>query len=161
MKIGVISDTHLKRGNDLLEKVIKRYFKETDLILHAGDLVSLEVLDAFKDKKVVAVVGNMDSQEVRNQLPEKEVVEAAGFKIGLIHGWGSPNGLEKKVAASFQNVDCVVFGHSHRGFNKIMDNILLFNPGAFASSFFSPRDSSIGLLNLGEKIEGEIIKISG
>lgn len=41
MKIGVISDTHLSRGNDLLEKTIKRYFEDADLILHAGDLVSL------------------------------------------------------------------------------------------------------------------------
>lgn len=159
MKIGVISDTHLSRGNDLLEKVIERYFKDTDLILHAGDLVSLEVLDAFKGKKVVAVAGNMDSREVRSKLPEKEVIEAGRFKIGLIHGWGSPNGLEKKVASSFQNADCVVFGHSHRSFNKIIDNVLLFNPGAFSSSFFSTRDSSIGLLNIREKIEGEIIRI--
>ena len=159
MKIGVISDTHLSRGNELLKKTIERYFKDADLILHAGDLVSLEVLDTFKDKKVVAVSGNMDSREVRQKLPEREVVEAAGFRIGLIHGWGSPNGLEIKVAESFKNVDCVVFGHSHRGFNKIINGVLLFNPGAFSSSFFSTRDSSIGLLNIGEKIEGEIIKI--
>jgi len=159
MKIGVISDTHLSRGNDLLEKTIERYFRDSDLILHAGDLVTLELLNAFEGKEVVAVAGNMDSREVRSKLPEREVVEAGGFKIGLIHGWGSPHGLENKVAAGFQNVDCVVFGHSHRAFNKIIDGILLFNPGAFSSSFFSTRDSSIGLLNIGEKIEGEIIKI--
>jgi len=159
MKIGVISDTHLSQGNDRLKKTIAKYFNDAHMILHAGDLVALELLDAFEGKDVVAVVGNMDSQEVRNKLPEKQIVEAGGFKIGLIHGWGSPNGLEEKVAASFQNVDCVVFGHSHRSFNKIIDNVLLFNPGAFSSGFFSTRNSSIGLLNLGEKIEGEIITI--
>lgn len=105
------------------------------------------------------MAGNMDSREVKNRLPEKKIVEVGEFKIGLIHGWGSPNGLEKKVAESFQNVACVVFGHSHRDFNKIIDGVLIFNPGAFSSSFFSTRNSSIGLLNIGEKIEGEIIKI--
>lgn len=159
MKIGVISDTHLSRGNELLEEIIERYFKEANLILHAGDLTSLEVLDVFKEKEVVAVSGNMDSREVKRRLPEKEVVEAGGFKIGLVHGWGSPNGLERKAAAGFQNVDCVVFGHSHRAFSQIIDHVLLFNPGAFSSGHFSGRDRSIGLLHIGEEIKGEIIKI--
>lgn len=159
MKIGVISDTHLTRGNDLLQQIIQEYFQEVDLILHAGDLTSLDLLEAFTGKKVVAVAGNMDSLEVRKQLREKEVVEAGGFKIGLIHGWGSPNGLEKRVAACFEGVDCVVFGHSHRPCNQIMDGVLLFNPGAFSSGILSMRGGSIGLLHIGEGIEGEIIKI--
>lgn len=159
MKIGVISDTHLSRTNDLLEKTLERYFREVDLILHAGDLTSLEVLDTFQGKKVVAVAGNMDSQAVKNKLPEKEVVEVGSFKIGLIHGWGSPRNLEKKVAASFQNVDCVVFGHSHRAYNQIIDGVLLFNPGAFSSGLFSSGERSVGLLTLGTGIKGEIKKI--
>ena len=60
MKIGVISDTHLNGPNPSLERAIEKYFKDVDLILHAGDLTSMEVLHAFKGKKVIAVAGNND-----------------------------------------------------------------------------------------------------
>ena len=159
MKIGVISDTHLMGSNSFLEKVTERYFNDVDLILHAGDLISLEALHAFKGKEVIAVAGNSDSSEVRQRLLEKEVIEANRFKIGLIHGWGFPMGVGKRVASSFDEIHCIVFGHSHRAANYRRNGILYFNPGAFSCGISSLWRRSIGLLTIDEEIQGEIIRL--
>jgi len=159
MKIGVISDTHLMGLNSFLEEVTERYFSDVDLILHAGDLVSLEVLDTFKGKELIAVAGNSDPSEVKERLPEKEVISADRFKIGLIHGWGFPLGLRKKVASSFEGIHCIVFGHSHRSANFLRNNILYFNPGSFSSDISSLWRRSIGILTIEEEIQGEIIRL--
>jgi putative phosphoesterase len=157
MKIGVISDTHLNAPNASLEKVVKDYFKDTDLILHAGDIHSLGVLDAFKGKKFHAVAGNRDRPEVKEKFPAKALITVNGVRIGLTHGWGPPFRLEKRVVSLFEGIHCLVFGHSHRAVNHFRNGILFFNPGAFTGGIFSFWRPSIGLLTINQGIRGEII----
>ena len=159
MKIGVISDTHLKESNHFLEKVIEAYFKDVDLILHAGDLTSMEVLHAFKGKEVVAVAGNNDSSEVRQRLPIKEVITAKHFKIGLIHGWGFPMGVERRVRSLFQGIHCLVFGHNHWATSHNRNGILYFNPGTFSGGISSLWRRTISILTINEDIQGRIIRL--
>lgn len=160
MEIGVIADTHLAHANRLLVKAVEEHFKNADLILHAGDLTSMAVLDAFKGKEIVAVAGNSDSREIRQRLSKKEVITAGGYRIGLIHGWGSPVGIEKRVASSFdEDVQCVIFGHSHRAVNHMRDEILYFNPGSFSGGLFSLWKSSIGILTIDREIHARIIRL--
>ncbi|MBW2609357.1 MAG: YfcE family phosphodiesterase [Deltaproteobacteria bacterium] len=159
MKIGVISDTHLKGANHILEKIVEKYFKDADLILHAGDLTAMKVLDAFDGKEVIAVAGNSDTSDVKQRLPEREIITAGNFRIGLIHGWGLPMGLEKRVTFSFDRIHCLVFGHSHRAVNHRRNGIHYFNPGSFSGGIYSLWRRSIGLLTIDRDIYGEIIRI--
>jgi hypothetical protein len=159
MKIGVISDTHLLGTNHFLEKVMEDYFKDTDLILHAGDLTSMEVLHAFKGREVIVVAGNSDSPEVKKRFQIKEVITVNHLKIGLIHGWGFPFGVEKRVTTLFKGIHCLVFGHSHRATNHRRNNTLYFNPGSFSAGISSLWRRSIGLLTVDEKIRGRIIRL--
>jgi hypothetical protein len=157
MKIGVISDTHLHSPSaDLIETNIA-CFGEVDLIFHAGDLVTLDVLKAFADKKVIAVRGNMDLPDVTRKLNIKEVVELGGFRIGLVHGWGSPRGLEERIRKEFDRVDAIVYGHSHQAANHVYEGILFFNPGAFKTGYHDER--SVGILTIDQTITGEIIAV--
>ncbi|MDD2670766.1 MAG: metallophosphoesterase family protein [Syntrophales bacterium] len=156
MKIGVVSDTHLKGYDERLKRIADKYFADAGLILHAGDLVDLRVLDAFSGREVRAVHGNMDPGETRGALPEKTVVEAGGFRIGLIHGWGSPFGLGRKLRKEFADIDCLVYGHSHYPDNR-RDGILYFNPGSAAGNLMW-TGKTIGMLEIGENgISGRII----
>ena len=159
MKIGVISDTHLKGPSQLLEKIAREYFRNVDLILHAGDLTSLQVLEVFEKKEVIAVAGNNDAPEVKKKLPVREVISINHFKIGLTHGWGFPIRLERKLAPLFKGVDCIVFGHSHRAANHRTNGILYFNPGSFSDGITSLWRSSIGLLTIDRDIRGHIIRL--
>jgi putative phosphoesterase len=159
MKIGVISDTHLRVRDERLRKISEDYFGDVEMILHAGDLVDVDILEAFPGKEVRAVYGNMDSDEVRKRLPESLLLEVNGFKVGLIHGWGMPFGLEKKIRKKFGDLDCIVFGHTHHACNKIRDRVLYFNPGSATDRRFT-KQNSVGILEIGDRISGRIIEIS-
>ena len=45
MKIGVLADTHLHRSERDLRLVFDQYLVGVDLILHAGDYVSSEIIE--------------------------------------------------------------------------------------------------------------------
>lgn len=158
MKIGVISDTHLRHDDLWIRWIAEHIFPDADLILHAGDLVDLSVLQAFGGKEVKAVCGNMDPLSVREVLPEKIVFEVDHHRIGLMHGWGSPNGLAERLLHETGNVDCLVYGHSHRPDNRFQDGVLLFNPGSPTENRFT-RANTVGVLHVGETITGEIIEL--
>ena len=158
VKIGVISDTHLCGYDTRLARVVAQHFKDVDFILHAGDLVDLSVLDIFADIEVKAVSGNMDNMPVKDKLPEQLIVEIKGFTIGLIHGWGSPLGIEGKLLAKLGNVNCLVYGHTHKPSNYKEKSILFFNPGSAVDKRFA-NTRTIGILEIDKGIKGRIISI--
>ncbi|MFH1488580.1 MAG: metallophosphoesterase family protein [Pseudomonadota bacterium] len=159
MKIGVISDTHRNGADHTLERISNTIFRDVEMVLHAGDLTSLAVLDAFGQRDVIAVSGNNDPPEVRRRLPMQKIIRVNGFSIGLIHGWGWPWGLQKRVRPLFNEIDCLVYGHSHRALNQQKNGFLYFNPGAYSGGFFPLWRRSVGILTIDRSIRGEIIRI--
>ena len=162
MKIGVISDTHIpERASSIPQKIIDD-FKSADMIIHAGDLVTVSVLDKLKAicPNVKAVAGNMDPSEVRKVLPEKEIIHAGKFRIGLMHGSGVAVNLLDKLSLAFKDdkVDIIVFGHSHAPFNEKKNGILFFNPGS-ATDKISSAHNSYGIIELNDKIEARVINL--
>jgi len=164
MKIGIIADTHIPEKTKTIPAKVLKAFKEVDMIIHAGDLVNLDVLKQLKDTcpQVKAVYGNMDSWEVKNILAEKEIIRINNFKIGIIHGQGSPDQLIEYTSRVFQadNPDVIIFGHSHSALNLRKGNILYFNPGSPTDKIFALYNS-YGIITIGDKIDGKIIKIDG
>ncbi len=158
MKIGVISDTHLAGYDDRLRRLMDSHFRDVELILHAGDLVDISVLDAFAGVEVKAVCGNMDHPSVRQSLPDRLVIKLKKYSVGLIHGWGMPFGLEGKLLKEIGHVDCLVYGHTHRAANEFRDGVLFFNPGSATDKRFA-SSNTIGILEIGEKIRGKIIEL--
>lgn len=161
MKIGVLSDTHfsdLSSGMKFLGRLAENTFRDVEIFLHAGDVVNHDVLMAFSGKKVHVVRGNMDPP-VRG-VPNRKIIELEGFRIGLIHGWGAPDTLEEKVIKEFagQNLDVIVFGHSHYPVCHRRSGLLLFNPGSPTDRRSAPSHT-VGMLEIGESIEGRIIHL--
>jgi len=158
IKIGVLSDTHLREPGPDFKNMIETHFKGVDKILHAGDSVDWSVAEYLSgQKELIAVCGNMDSSDVRRAFPQKRIIELGRFQVGLIHGGGSPFGIESRVRDEFEEVDAIVYGHSHTPANHQVKDILFFNPGSPTRSFI--HRATLGILHIGEKIEGEIIKI--
>lgn len=151
MRIGVLSDTHTHSLEYIPRKVIDS-LSSADMIIHAGDFTTVEVLNGLKRLgKVKAVQGNMDSAELKSILPAKEVLEIGDKRIGITHGSGGPWGIEQRVMGIFDQdrVDVIVYGHSHKSQNKVIDGILFFNPGKAENSF--------GILTIEEDARGEIV----
>jgi len=158
MKIGVVSDTHLREPHPEFKRIIEFHFRDVEKIFHAGDFVDRSIAEYLSNlKELIAVCGNMDSQDIRKAFPQKRIVEIEKFRIGLIHGGGPPFGIESRVRGQFDEVDIIVYGHTHTPANHQIKNIYLFNPGSATRSFIN--QATLGILHVGEKIEGEIIKI--
>lgn len=158
MKIGVISDTHLHEVNSELADIYKHYLSDVDMIVHAGDLVTLEIVDFLSQKPLHVVQGNMDTMDIKERYPKKKIIEVDGFRLGLIHGWGSPFGIEKRIRSEFSDIHAIIYGHSHRPANHINKGITYFNPGT-ATGFRITGPNSIGILDIAETIKGTIITL--
>lgn len=163
LRVGVMADTHFRKwdeGVGLLETLFQGPFKGIDLILHAGDFGCAELLDYFDPPKLCLVRGNTDSP--MPGVPLRGIVEVDGFRIGMIHGWGAPGRLEERVLNEFvgENLDCIVFGHSHMPCNCLHQGVLLFNPGSPTDPRSAPF-ASVGVLEIDENVKGQIISLDG
>ncbi len=160
MLIGLISDTHIPdRAKQIPKKVIDT-FKDVDLILHAGDLTSLEVIDELeKIAPTIAIQGNMD-RVAGIKLPNAKVIEIEGLKIGIAHGEVYPRADTQQLLylAKQLDVDILITGHSHQPQIEQIEDVLLLNPG----SPVVPRlaDRTVMLLEINNKdVDVEVVKI--
>lgn len=160
MLIGVISDTHIPERASKMPEIVFELFSEVDMILHAGDLVSYDVLnDLEKIAPVKCSQGNMD-RAYGLKLPRNVFLEIEGLKIGLNHGEVYPRGdtQQLKYIAMEMGVEVLITGHTHWPFIKEVKDVLLLNPGSPTVPRLS--DPSVMLLELNnKKIGAQIIKI--
>jgi uncharacterized protein len=106
--------------------------KRADLIVHAGDLMTMAVLRELETYgEVVAVHGNVDDAELRAALPASAAVEAEGATIAITHDAGPAKGRLARMRRRFPEADAVVFGHSHIPLHeRAEDGFQIFNPGS-------------------------------
>jgi len=126
-----------------------------DLIVHAGDFVTLSVLEELRElAPVEAVYGNMDEPALRESLPEERVAEVAGARVGVVHVPGPAAGREARLAARFPGCDAVVYGHTHipQVARLGPEGVWILNPGSPTERRRGPVHSMLVL----EVEEGEI-----
>ena len=152
MLIAILADTHLPRGSRAIPAACLERVRAADLVLHAGDLSTAEVLEDLRalGPPVAAVHGNIDSADVRRMLPERQVVDAAGARIGLVHDAGPALGRLRRMRLAFPECDAVVFGHSHIPLHEEEDGFQIFNPGSPTERRRAPR-TSMGLLSVSRR----------
>ena len=134
MLIAVISDTHLPRGARRLPDGCVERIAAADLLLHAGDFSTLEVLRELEaiGPRVAGVHGNVDSAELRRLLPAERVVDAEGARLAMVHDAGPRIGRLERMRRRFgERADVVVFGHSHMPLHEqAPDGFQILNPGS-------------------------------
>jgi putative phosphoesterase len=148
--VGVISDTH----GHLVPGAIKA-LHGVDLIIHAGDIGSTEVMDELQAiAPVVAVRGNMDMKKGLRRLPETEAIQVGDALLYIIH---DINKLD--IAPSKADFNAVIFGHLHYPSVAKHNGVLFLNPGSAAQP---RRNSSASLAFLhirGSSIKTQIVDI--
>jgi putative phosphoesterase len=159
MKVGVLSDTHVPSLVPSLPPVIFDIFRGVDLILHAGDIVELSVLDELRTiAPVEAVAGNMDDSEVLARLPQKKILTLGRYRVGLIHGKYKMDVQKEMIRKEFDRVDLIVYGHSHTPFWGQIDGVYFLNPGSPTDKRHAPYNS-VALLEIGDELRTEIVRI--
>ena len=140
-KIGVVSDTH-----GWLDPFLLEAFAGAELIVHAGDIGSMDVIDALETVAPVAVVrGNIDGGDL-HFFPVEIVQEVAGKRIACLHIAGNPRS-PKRAALDLirrESPDVIIVGHSHIPVVGRVEGCLWINPGAAGKSgFHSDRYAAI------------------
>ncbi len=141
MRVVVLADTHLRRGSPRgLPLVALAEVAHADVVLHAGDILTADVLEALAESAPThAVLGNNDAELV-GVLPERLVVELAGVKVAMVHDSGPRKGRGARLHRAFPDADLVVFGHSHIPWSAPgLDGQWLLNPGSPTQRRSQPR----------------------
>jgi uncharacterized protein len=159
MKIGVLSDTHVPTAKPALPSRIFDLFAGVDLILHAGDIVQLSVLEELRAiAPVEAVAGNMDDAEAQARLPRKKILALGRFRAGLTHGKYKIDVQRQMIRQEFDDVDLIVYGHSHAPFWGCEQGVHFLNPGSPTDTRYAPFNS-VAILHVGDELKAEIIRI--
>jgi putative phosphoesterase len=123
-----------------------RELDRADLILHAGDVVTAEVLRELEEfAPVEAVYGNMDEPALQAALSERRVVEVGGARIGVVHVPGARVGREERLSSWFPGCDAVVYGHTHVPQVERHRNVWILNPGSPTERRRAPARSMLVL----------------
>ncbi len=131
MTIGIISDTH-----GYFHPAIRKYFEGVSLILHAGDVGRVQVLDELeKVAPVVGVYGNVDGRDVRSRLPEHQRFSLDGLDFWMTHIGGRPGRYDHGIRNELfsEPPDVFICGHSHIlrvERDDKLGGMLFINPGA-------------------------------
>jgi putative phosphoesterase len=153
-RVGLISDTHMPERCAAFPPSLFDVLQGVDLLLHAGDVGELWVLERLSAiAPVVAVHGNDDTEDAQRELPYQQLVSIAGQRILLWHShYPDPAEDKAKRAGPWQwiwtrqaewarrvEADVVVFGHAHVPMSYPYQNVMLVNPGALASGSLFTR----------------------
>ena len=132
MRLALISDTHLPRGERRLPQRCIAEIEAADLLLHAGDFSNEEVFEELSriGPPLRAVHGNVDSADLRSRLPEQTSLHLEGVTLAMLHDSGPANGRLARLRDRFPGADAVVFGHSHLPLHERSDGFQIFNPGS-------------------------------
>ena len=148
VKIGLVSDTH-----GLLRNQVKQLLQGCDLIIHAGDIGNPQVLQELDHiAPTTAVRGNVDVGPWVNSLKITERLNVDKWSIVVVHNINDLNPLTEQV-------DLVIFGHSHRFTEEKRDGIFFANPGSAGPRRFT-LPITMAILTLDDKatVEKVILK---
>ena len=148
--IGVISDTH-----GLLRPDVLPVFKGVELILHAGDIGSSEVLKGLRTiAPVIAIRGNNDTGEWADRIAESNVAKAGDLSIYMLHDL-----KELDLDPASEGFQVVISGHSHRPLVERRNGVLFINPGSAGPRRFKLPISVAKLTIQGTTVKAELIEL--
>jgi len=150
MLVGLISDTH-----GLLRPEARAALRGSQIIIHAGDIGTPEILDDLRAiAPTFAVRGNNDTQAWAAALPEKETVDAAGRQIWVLHQIAH---LYREAVG--EGCIAVIFGHTHKPWIATRDGVLYVNPGSAGPRRFS-LPVTVGRLHVADDgLRPEIVEL--
>lgn len=163
MKVVVLSDTHAPRRWRSCPPRVAEHLRSADLILHAGDVCTADVLaELAAYAPVRAVLGNNDGPDIADWgAPDRLELELGGLPVAMVHDSGPAAGRTRRMRRWFPEADLVVFGHSHIPLDETGDGIRIFNPGSPTDRRRQPH-GTVGLLTIerGTLLEAHIVAVT-
>jgi len=147
----VLADTHAPRRWKSCPPAVAAQLRGADLILHAGDVCTANVLDELSAYAPVrAVLGNNDRPDVAGWgAAETLQFDLCGLRIAMVHDAGPSAGRPARLRRRFPGAGLVVFGHSHIPLDHTEAGQRIFNPGSPTDRRRQPH-GTVGVLEIAE-----------
>jgi uncharacterized protein len=163
MRVAVLADTHAPRRWRSCPPLVADHLRGADLILHAGDVCTADLLAELATfAPVRAVCGNNDGPDVVAWgAPETLELDLDGLRMGMIHDSGPATGRIARMRRRFPTADLVVFGHSHIPLDQTGRGVRIFNPGSPTDRRRQPR-GTMGIIRIehGHLAEAVIVPVT-
>jgi putative phosphoesterase len=133
LNLLLVADTHVPKRARALPAQVWAAVGNADVVFHAGDWVSAELLDQFeqRSRRLIGVYGNNDGPDLRARLPGTATVTLEGVRFAMVHETGQAKGREVRCQALYPDADVLVFGHSHIPWDTAAaGGLRLLNPGS-------------------------------
>jgi uncharacterized protein len=148
--MGVISDTH-----GLLRPQAVRALEGSDIIVHAGDIGSREVLNVLRSiAPLFAVRGNTDNGPWINGVPASDTAQFCGFLFHVLHDFD-----RLAIDPQAAGIHILISGHSHIPAITRIAGILYLNPGSAGPRRFSLPVTLARIAVQGKELSPEIISL--
>jgi putative phosphoesterase len=160
VRVAVLADTHVRAsGRPELSPAAWSCLSESDVILHAGDVVTAPLLDRLATLAPLQVVRGNNDVELP-MFPETVETDIGGVRIAMVHDSGRRNGRAARLHRRFPGAEVIVFGHSHVPWRERgIGGQLLFNPGSATMRRHQPH-RTMGVLTIaGGRVDAEIITV--
>ena len=163
MRVAVLSDTHAPRFWKRCPEPVAAHVRDVDLVLHAGDVCTPDVLDELSAYAPTrAVRGNNDGPEISAWgAPETLEIELDGLRVAMIHDSGAARGRLMRMRRRFPDAHLVIFGHSHIPLDEQGAGLRIFNPGSPTDRRRQPA-GTMGLLEIeqGSLVRARIVEVT-
>ncbi len=150
MRIGLITDTHIPEAAKELPPQVADVFHDVELILHAGDIYDLSVLDELERiAPVLAVLGDDDHYRLAEdkRVQKEQMLELAGHHVWLMHE--GPWFKRASPRRPDHTPDVIVHGHSHDARIRNLDGVLTVGSGSATFLHYKSGPGSVAILELG------------
>jgi putative phosphoesterase len=159
--VAIIADTHIPRRAKALPGRCIEHLRAADLIIHAGDLSTMSVLEELRGYgEVVAVHGNADDPDVQAALPAELELDLGGRQFVVVHNSGACGGRLTRLEQEYPSADAVIFGHSHLPLHETTGTgFQIFNPGSPTDRRSAPGHT-MGLARVsGARVAFELVEL--
>jgi uncharacterized protein len=162
VRIIALADTHAPRRWKSCPPSVAAQLRGADLIVHAGDVCTAEVLEELSGYAPVhAVIGNNDGADVTTWGAQLTLeFEVDGLRLAMIHDSGQATGRLARMRRTFPLADLVVFGHSHIPLDQSEAGLRIFNPGSPTDRRRQPH-GTLGVLEVaaGQLVAARIVDV--
>ena len=161
MIVGILSDTH-----GYYHPAIPTYLSDVDLILHAGDIGTEDILDTLEAMAPTkAVWGNIDGQRIRQRTEEHARFTVDGLEFWMTHIAGHPKAWQRGMGNLLREntPDVFICGHSHiLRVERVpaLGKMLYINPGAAGRQGFHKVKTCLRLhIEAGQARQVEVVHL--
>ena len=165
MLIGLLTDTHIPGSIRELFPEVRAAFKDVDLILHGGDIITGGVLDWLEQiAPVLAARGNNDFGWEDHRVQDLHILDFEGWRLGMVHDLEPeerPIDYLHEQYFKKTRVDIMVSGHTHYERMECRDGVLMVNSGSpIHPHLFSTRLGTVGFLDIQKsRVEARVVRL--